>query len=235
MQDVAYILRFFRVVSPIPPLMTGTFGVVSAVAATAVMFDPARASGAIAPVLLLQLFAASSGFGAPARRGHYDLLLTRGVGRTGVALAHWTVSIAPGVASWIGIAVVEFVASRGHRVALLASGTWAAVGLVSTLPWALNVALPRFASGIGWLLVLVTATTTFSRPVIGEWTVGSTQVEALVWPAWVFLISPLGAVGRSLGWSEMLAVAPALTIAVGAMVIASRWAARADVPLEASQ
>jgi len=235
MREVGYVLRFFCVVPPVPRLMIGTFAVIAVIAGAAVVSDPGRAAGAVAPLLLLQLFAASSGFAVPARRGHYDLLLTRGCRRAWAAMAHWVVSIAPGVASWLAVAVVERVASNGSSATLVASGTWAAVFLVSTLPWAFTVALPRFSGAIGWLLVVVTATTMFSSPVLDDWTVGSTRIEALVWPAWTVLVNPVAAVGHPLGGPHLLAVTPALAVAVIAMVLACRWAARADVPLEAAQ
>lgn len=235
MRDASYLLRFFHVVPPVPPLIVATFVAVTGVASLAVATDPERARGALAPVLLLQLFTASSGFAVPARRGHYDLLLTRGTSRLRVALAHWTTTIAPGILSWLVLAFVERLAARGVDGALLASGTWAAMFMVSTLPWAFTIALPRFSAGIGWLLLLVTMGTTFSEGVFAQWTVSSTRVEALVWPAWVFLIYPLVAVGQPLGSPQALAAAPGIVLAACAMVIACHWAAYSDVPLEAAQ
>jgi hypothetical protein len=109
------------------------------------------------------------------------------------------------------------------------------VFLVSTLPWAITVALPRFSGGIGWLLVAVTASTTFSSDVMGEWTATSTRIEELVWPAWSFFIYPMGAVGQHLARAQVIAVVPALALAACTMVVACRWIARRDVPLEAAQ
>jgi len=234
--NVLYGIRFFRVVSPIPQLMIGTFAVLTAVGAAGIVADPRRASGALAPVMLLQLFAASSGFAAPARRGHYDLLFSRGGRRVGVVVTHWAASILPGVTSWIAMAMVEAFAIEGARVALFASGTCAAMCLVSTLPWALTAALPRFSGGIGWLLVSASVTTTVSPAVLlGTWSAEAMRPDALVWPAWVFLVYPIAAVGRHLSPSEMLAVAPGLTLALGLLAGACGWAARADLPLEAAQ
>jgi hypothetical protein len=232
--DTTYLLRFFQVVPPVPPLIVATFVAVTGVASLAVVTAPGRARGALAPVLLLQLFTASSGFAVPARRGHYDLLLTRGTSRLRVTLSHWATTIAPGVFSWLVLVCVERLAI-GDGAVLLASGTWAAMIMVSTLPWAFTIALPRFSGGVGWLLFLVTMGTTFSEGVFAEWTVTSTRVEALVWPAWVFLIYPLCAVGESLGPPHLLAVAPGITLAAAAMVAACHWAAHSDVPLSAAQ
>jgi hypothetical protein len=235
MRDLWYLVRFFHIVPPVPSMMMGTFVVLSLVAASVTISDVERAPGALVPVLLLQSLAASSGFSLPARRGHYDLLFTRGSSRTLIALVHWATSIIYGLASWFGLALLEVVVSAGASHRLFASGTCAAVFLVSTLPWAITVALPRFSGGIGWLLVAVTAVTTFSSGVMGEWTATSTRIEELAWPAWSFFIYPFGAVGQHLARAQAIAVGPALTLAVSTMVIACRWIAHRDVPLEAAQ
>jgi hypothetical protein len=107
--------------------------------------------------------------------------------------------------------------------------------VVSTLPWATGVALPRFSGGIGWLLLAVTLATTFSSPVFGEWVATSTRIEDLAWPAWSFFVYPVAAVGQSLVRAQLMAVVPAVAVAVCAMVIACRWIVRRDVPLEAAQ
>ena len=216
-------------------MMSGTFLVLTIAAAAAIVSEPDKAAGALVPVLVLQSLAASSGFSLPARRGHYDLLFTRGSSRTLIALVHWATSIVPGLASWLALAILELVVTTGTRQSLCASGTCAAVFVVSTFPWAITVSLPRFAGGIGWLLVAVTATTTFSSGVMGAWTASSTRIEDLVWPAWSFLIYPVGAVGQQLARPQVMAVVPALALAVSAMVAACRWVAHRDVPLEAAQ
>src|SRR4029434_11222861 len=100
-RDLPFLIRFFRVVPPVPPMMTGTFLVLTLASAAVVVANPVRAPGTLVPVLLLQVFAAASGFALPARRGHFDLLLTRGSSRTLIALVHWAMSIAPGLASWL--------------------------------------------------------------------------------------------------------------------------------------
>lgn len=215
-----YPLRFFRVVTTQPSLIVWTFVVVMFVGIVAIVRDPSRSAGAMVPVLLLQLFAASSGFEVPARRGHYDLLLTSGHQRVWMAVAHWAMSIAPGIMVWLALALIEAAVPAG-RMTLLTSGTLAAMALVSTLPWAVTVRLPRFSGGIGWLLALAIFTS--------------------VWPsmplssALGFLIYPAGLVGRNLGVKDGLVAAPAMLVALGAMVAAFRWVSRAAVPLEAAQ
>jgi hypothetical protein len=234
-RDLWYLVRFFHVVPPVPPMMTGTFVVLTIAAAIAIVADASASSGAIVPVLVLQAFAASSGFALPARRGHYDLLFTRGNKPTSIAIAHWAMSISAGIASWLALALLELVVSGGRSAALLASGTCVAIFVVSTLPWASGVALPRFSSGIGWLLLAVTLSTTFSRSVMGEWTASSTRIEELAWPAWSFFVYPIGTIGLNLSRAQFMAVVPSLTLAIAAMALACRWIAQRDVPLEAAQ
>ena len=227
-------LRFFRVVSTQPTLIVWTFVVLVVVGATAIVRDPSRSAGAMVPVLLLQLFAASSGFEVPARRGHYDLLLTSGHHRVWMAMVHWATSSAPGVIAWLMLAAVEVAATSRAGTTLLASGTFAAMGLVSTLPWALTVRLPRFSGGIGWLLALVISTSVLSSGnVPGGQPVVTT--DDLIWAAWGFLVYPVVFVGRELGVDEALIAAPALIVSVASMAAACRWVSRASVPLEAAQ
>ena len=214
-----YPLRFFRLVSTQPSLIVWTFVVVTFVGVVSIVREPSSSGGAMLPVLLLQLFAASSGFEVPARRGHYDLLLTSGHHRVWMALAHWTTSIAPGVVVWLVLALVE-AASDGPSD-LVASGTVAAMALVSTLPWAITVRMPRFSGGIGWLLALTISTS--------------------VWPsmprssAFGVLVYPAGLVGQALGIEDVLVAAPAMVLAIVSMVTACRWISRTGVPLEAAQ
>jgi len=227
-------LHFFRVVPAQPTLIVWTFMVVVAVGALAIVREPSRSADVMASVLLLQLFAASSGFEVPARRGHYDLLLTSGHRRIWVALVHWVISIAPGVVAWLTLAAIEAAASGGAGMRLLASGTCVAMGLVSTMAWAITVRLPRFSGGIGWLLVLTLSTRVLpsgnlmSHPPVNG-------IGALIWPVCQFLVYPVVFVGRDLDVRQGFIVAPALLVALGSMVVACQWVSRASVPLEAAQ
>jgi hypothetical protein len=137
-----------------------------------------------------------------------------------MAIAHWATSIAPGISVWLLLAIVETAVIAGQP-RLLTTGTLAAMALVSTLPWAITVRLPRFSGGIGWLLALAISTSVWP----------STPLSS----AWGFLVYPAGLVGRRLGAEDGLVAAPAMLLAVGAMVAACRWVSRATVPLEAAQ
>lgn len=204
--------HFFRVVSPIPRLLGLAIAIVTATGVVLTLQAPAYAVQALAPVLLLQMFAASSGFLVPARRGHYDLLLTRGSGRIAIALVHWSASVAPGVAGWLLLGLAELAGRQGAGAALLASGSWCAMAVVSTLPWAAGIALPRFGAAIAWLVVTSAAPDGLS-----------------------VLLDPGALVGMGLTRAAWVGVAPVLVLSAVAMVAACGWIARADVPLEAAQ
>ena len=227
-------VRFFRVVPTQPTLIVWTFVVADVVGALAIIRDPSRSDGAMIPLLLLQLFAASSGFEVPARRGHYDLLLTSGHHRAWMALVHWATSIVPGVLAWFILAAVEISVRGVPGARTLATGTIAAVGLVSTLPWAITVRLPRFSAGIGWLLALAISAGVLSSRVAFE-SHSVSDVGQWLWSAWGFLVYPARFVGHDLAVEEALVAAPALALALVSMVAACRWVSRASIPLEAAQ
>ena len=228
-----YPLRFFRVVAPVPLLIGWTFLVIVSTGALVIAHDPTRADGAMVPILVLQLFAASSGFEVPARRGHYDLLLTSGYGRVWMALLHWATSIANGIAAWLVLLVIERIASGGEEAKLVTSGTCAAMALVSTLPWAITLRLPRFSGGIGWLLALAISASVWPP---SEFSFESiSDLDRSLSSAWHVLVFPPGLVGHSLSAREAIVAAPALVVACCSMVAACRWVSRASVPLEAAQ
>jgi hypothetical protein len=232
---VTDLVRFFLVVPPISPLMLRTFAMLVLLAGGIVSLDPSRGAAAVTPVIVLQLFASSSGFAIPARRGHYDLLLTGGEGRLRLAAVHWGFSVAPGIAAWLVVSAIEAVAGGGIRAAAFAGGTWAALFLVSTLPWAIGVALPRFAASIGWLLVLVAAEAAAPGAGADSWLRSAWTMPSPYTAALAFLLYPVSAIGRPLGWTEAVTVAPALGASALAVLAALGWVVRSDFPLEAAQ
>lgn len=235
MSGMTDVVRFFRVVSPVHPLMLGAFGL--AVVAAAVVFvfaaDLPQKRGALIPILLLQMLATSSGFAGPARRGHYDLLLTTGHGRFQIGVVHWAMSVAPGVAAWTTAAVVELISGRGYADVALATGTMAAMFLVSTLPWALNVRLPRLTTGLAWILLFVLLVSMLPQGagVALEADVGGGDTPVLA----AALVCPWVLAGRELAPHDVIPVAVAAVIALAGMAASLRWIIGADLPLEAAQ
>lgn len=235
MAPVPVLLRFFHVVPPNPPLMLVALIVTTTAGCVTLAIDPARGRDVLTPVLLLQLFASSSGVMVPARRGHYDLLLTLGHGRIAVAVVHWATSVLPGVGSWLLLAGTEIVMTSGSAHVLFTTGTAAAVVLVSTVPWAVTVNLPRFAAAIGWLLALALAVMVVPAHadgrLFGALGGGSSWMEA----AAALLLYPPLLVGEDLTGAQAFLVLPALALAAGCMAYALAWIDRHDIPLEAAQ
>lgn len=229
MLDGPSLVRFFAIVSPLPPLMKGTFGVVVALGAPIVAVRPERTADLLLPLLTLHLFSASSGFAGPARRGHYDLLLTRGDSRLVMALVHWGYSIAPGIVAWLAIALIETAATRGASRAALAGGTVAAMAVVSMQAWACTVALPRFSGAIGWLIAALAASVLWPFGPMGD---PAAPVEARALAAF---LNPATLLGRPLDAASAVEVMPAVLVAVVGLAAACAWIELADYPLEASQ
>ena len=227
-------LRFFWLVAPPPPLMAPAMIVAGAVAAAAVAVDPGRASTALTPLLLLQMFAASSGFMVPARRGHYDLLLTGGCGRVGIAAAHWAVSVAPGIVVYLAVAGAARFFGGGEAGAVHGAGAWMALALVSTLPWAATVALPRFTAAIAWLLLIAMAVALLdtNAPLLAH-PLDGTSSGLLA--AGLLILNPAALVGVETAGAPVIVLVAVLCLAAGSMAAVMLWASRQDVPLEAPQ
>jgi hypothetical protein len=149
-----YAVRYFHIVPVVPPLFNVAFAVAVTAAAMRLMNDASGGIDALTPVLLLQLFVASSGFRFAARRGYYDLLLTSGTPRWQIALAHCLVSILPGMVGWLCVGALEAAASHGTRWVSIAPGTCAAFVSASLLAWSVAAFSSRTATTVVWLLVL---------------------------------------------------------------------------------
>ena|SRR5688572_6804961 len=235
MRDLVYMIRFFSIVTPIPPLMAPALMAVAGVATALIVLDGGRSAAALTPLLLLQLFAASSGFMVPARRGHYDLLLTGGYGRVRIAATHWAASILPGIAMWLGVGTIGIAAADGPGGSVLSSGSAVALTLVSTVPWAATIALPRFTAAIAWLLMLATAAAVFpadrAHAVLDPLDSPSSWLTASL----AVTLYPVALVGQDLTGARAALAIPAVIVAAGSMVAAFVWIGRRDIPLEAAQ
>jgi hypothetical protein len=230
-----YMFRFFAVVPPVPRLTIGAFGVVTTAILVVVAFNPSRAPRALTPILLLQLFACSSGFDVPARRGHYDLLLTHAGSRRSVLLGHWMTSAAPGVICWLALAAACRVVIGRDAGGFFTTGSLAAVCLVSTIPWAVTLRLPHFSGAIGWLLVVAVLSLVAPEALSGGAETSIAGWESWLQAAWVSLVYPPILVGRSLHGAEALAAVPALLVAMAVLTI-GLWSAQwREIPLEAAQ
>jgi hypothetical protein len=229
------LLRFFRIVPPVPRPLVVLCVVAVAASACLALTAPARTRETLPGLLVLQIFAASSGVLGAARRGYYDSLLSRGVGRTVLLLGHWTASIAPGLLCWLSVAALDRLVNhaRGPEGAL-STGSLVAFWLASTLPWAITAALPRFAAGIGWLVGLVTALSTIPT--------GQTALLAALrhpdvvpWAPLAPVVYPMGLLGVELTPHQWRMVWPGLALSLLLSTVTGAWFARVDLPLETSQ
>ena len=230
MSTVAFLTAFFRAAPPVTRPMVLCLWGTALLGGVAMSAGVAQGATVLTPVVVLQIFASSSGFGLALRRGHYDLVLSRGVDLPGLMTAHWLASIAPGAGAWLAVAALERVTLSGPPVAL-ASGSLLAFALASTLPWALTTPLPRFGAAIGWLVLLVTSLAMVPS--------GQLQlVEALrasrpsALGALAVVVYPMGLLGADATRLPAGTLSPGLACAVGAMLGALAWHRRAEVPLE---
>jgi hypothetical protein len=231
---VVYVVRFFWLVAPLPPLMAPAMAAVGVATALLAVADPGRTSAVLTPLLLLQMFAASSGFLVPARRGHYDLLLTGGFSRAGIALAQWGVSVLPGAAIYLAVASVVFLLGGNESGSLRGPGPVLALALVSTVPWAATVALPRFTGAIAWLLAIATVAAVLdgdaSRLLV------PLDRDPLPGVSTMFLmLNPVALAGIDRTPLSAGILLPVLLLVAGSMLAATIWLARQDIALEAPQ
>ena len=178
------IVRFFLIVGLWHPAVAG--GLTAVVAIGAALFAVGRIAmgDVLAPVLLLQTLAASSGFAGSARRGHYDFLFAAGHQRLPIALAHWAISAAPGVGAWGVLVLVEWATNGRSGMSSLASRALTGLLLASTLPWAVTVPLPRLTGGLVWIVLLVTGFTgTITVPPLAAAIAAAAAMGAAV--AWI--------------------------------------------------
>jgi hypothetical protein len=111
---------------------------------------------ALVCLLVIQMFAVSTGFRAHATRGHYDPLLTR-LPRWMLALAHAASASSPGALAWIGIAMAQVASARSVRVLALSPASLTAFFLVSIVAWSISVPLGPLTGGSLWLAAAVAA------------------------------------------------------------------------------
>ena len=120
-----------------------------------VTLNPADLDSALGMLLFVQMFLASTGFVAAARRGHFDPVLVHGSHRHAVIAAQWCGSIAPGALAWAFVAGVAHAWSSPAAWSALAGSRLAALVIVSSVAWVAGFALPRGAGGALWMAVLL--------------------------------------------------------------------------------
>lgn len=223
---------FYLVVPLHSPFMWLALAATTGMGMLMLVFDPSSGQQVVVPIVFLQMFSASTGFAVPARRGHYDLLMTSGARRLRIASTHLVLSVAPGIAAWLALGCVELTL-RGGESRALAGGSVMALLLVSTLAWAATVPLPRLSGGIMWLLaiVMLLGTTDGWRPDA----VTPRESVPSVGGALVYVLCPFLLVGKPLPWPAEWIAAPAAALSACAVGLALAWVTRMNVALEAPQ
>ncbi|MGE0591139.1 MAG: hypothetical protein AB7G23_04195 [Vicinamibacterales bacterium] len=219
-------LAFFAIVTVVSPLMRVCLAVTTGVALVALVLGSDLTRALVAALVMLQGCAASSGFAVPARRGHYDWLLTGSASRAAVAAAHWGMSVAPGVTCWSALAVTEALLRADRPAIVSAGGTVATLALASTLPWAISVPLPRLTGGVLWLLVAA---------VTAVWPAEGAGLPPPRQSALDVLVRPLEMVGNPLPQATAAAVLGIVGLGLIGAGAGVAWISRTDVRLEASQ
>jgi hypothetical protein len=218
MKRALFLILFFRVVPPVPAPMRLAFLVVSIVGGLVLAIGATDMRGVLGPLFLLQVFAASSGFAIPARRGHYDLLLTSGVPRPCIAAAHLVASTTPGVVCWLAVAALEAATHRGEAMVSAASGTVVALVIISTLSWAMTVPFPRLTGAMVWVMVFAVAG-------------NHAAVPALFRP----LVMPWLLIGHDIAVAGPIPAGVATFVVVVALGAAMSWICRADISLQVAR
>jgi hypothetical protein len=225
-----FLVAFFRAAPPVTRPIALCLAATAAIGSLALLTAVADGATVLTPLLVLQIFAASSGFGLAMRRGHYDLVLSRGVSVAGVMGAHWLASIAPGIAAWLAVACVERFVEPAAPAAL-ASGSVVAFSCASTLPWALTTRLPRFGAAIGWLVLLVTSLAVVPSGQL-QLLAALRDARPTALGALAVVIYPMGLLGLDVLQLPAGTISPGVACAAISMLAVLEWHRRTEVPLE---
>jgi len=148
-------VKYFAVVRPWPAYGMAVLVAVVMVGLWTTNADPRELDSALGMLLLVQMFLASSGFAATARRGHYDPILAYGSNRTFALVWQGIASIAPGAIAWAIVAEAGYAWSSPAAVSAMAGTRLAAFLIVSGMAWTVGLLLPRGAGGSLWMGLLV--------------------------------------------------------------------------------
>ena len=146
-------IRYLLAVSAPGRPVLAAFAVLVAYGLWLLRIDPGDQGSALAMLLFIQMFAASTGYRHAAGRGHFDALLVSGRSRARVAVSHFLVSAGPGLAAWSILALAGLV-SPGRNLSLR-PGSLLALLIVSVFTWAVSLPLPRFTGGVLWTSLLM--------------------------------------------------------------------------------
>ena len=148
-----FVLRYLWAVSHHFSHTTFVFVALTTFGLWAVLVVPEGVGAPFVPLLLCQMFAASSGFRQSADLGELDALLVDGPSRPQIACLHWLASAGPGILAWVVVGGAERV-SLGPQAVGLRSSSVIGLLLVSTVAWAATLLTARLMGGVGWVMML---------------------------------------------------------------------------------
>jgi hypothetical protein len=148
-------VRYLAVVGIHPPYAMVVLAAIAVLGLVTVWLNPAELDSGLGMILLAQMFLASSGFVVRARLGHFDPLLTHSPDRIRIVVAHWALSVAPGVIAWAVVAGAASMLESPAATSALIGTRAAGLLVVSSIAWVLGFALPRGAAGLLWITVLL--------------------------------------------------------------------------------
>lgn len=138
------------------PAMLSTLLALAAWAGYLTVTAPGDLRGPYIVLLLCQSFAASTGYGPRARRGHFDQLLAGRLSRLRFAATHALISGAVGAIAWTLIGALDALGGGGHWPLGFTPRAAAAFIYISSVSWAVSVPFARYAAGVVWLIIAVT-------------------------------------------------------------------------------
>ena len=117
------LLRFFWLVSRPPAYLLVVLVVLVLTGITLEVINESSSDFALGSILLIQLFAVSTGFRRYSSRGYFDPALVSGASRLSIGWAHFLASALPGICAWVVVGLAEVVrAGSVHVMAFRAGG-----------------------------------------------------------------------------------------------------------------
>jgi len=150
-------LRYFLVVRLHSGHHIALLVAITAIGVWTIRMSPGELDSALGMLLFVQMFLASTGFLARARRGHFDPILTSASERMPVIVSHWCASALPGVVAWAVVVAVDSIYGGGNAVSAVVGRRFLALWIVSTIAWITGFAVARGAAGALWTAGLVAA------------------------------------------------------------------------------
>lgn len=180
-------------------------------------YSPAELDSALGLLLVVQMFLASTAFTSRAFAGHFDAVLVAGAARRRAALAHWGISIAPGVAGWVVLSLVALALASPQALSALFGRRAVALAIVSNLSWVVGYRLSRGAAGVVWLTVLLAVLLQHNLRALSM--TMEQGVTAWPWDAAVVVVCPFVLVGDKPAVPAAVLIAAALVSCAAAAIV----------------